>query len=112
MLRKLDIIKLDGERGFVKQSPNFISPGHITPAIKDLHSAILALLFVDTCQDFGQEMGTDRIIGGKVATFSLGKKFHPLLANMLDDFLRDIVTKLNYVANRDDLERLKAENEA
>ncbi len=111
-LRKLKIIKKSQKRGFIKQTPNFISPGKITAAIKDLHSAILALLFVDTCQDFAEEMGTDRIIGGKVATFALGKQFHPIVAEILDDFLRELVGKLNYVANRDDLERLKTEDEA
>ena len=94
---------------WVKAEPNIMSPAKAGPEIHGLHEAIFVLLQVNIHQDFIHDAGTKFVLGAKAATFSISSRILPLLEQLSRDFLHsDILRKLNYACNKDDLARLAA----
>ena len=108
-LRSVNVVSFSEERGkWLKNEHNIFSTAAVAPEIADIQSAVFVLCRVNTYQDFIHEAGTDRILSDKLATFSLPSSSLKLLDRLQRDFLfGEIVRKLNFICNADNLQRLK-----
>lgn len=115
-LRRIKALVPAGPNGrFVKADSNIFSRVQIGPDqdLKDIQSVILLLNQLITYHDFSREAGGPNILGDKLATFSISSKALELLDKLSRDFLfGDILAKLNFLCNRDDLARLETKDPA
>jgi len=93
---------------WIKATPSIFSKTILGPESRGVQSIALRLNQLVTYQDFSHEVGTPNLLGDMLATFSLPSCALPLLQRLTRDFLyKDILRKLNFAINRDDLARLK-----
>ena len=96
-----------------KAAPLVVSEGKST--LDDQNSpgsAAFPLILHNYFEEFMQITGTDRMIVSKFGNFAFPRQYKHVVNRLLTDFIVETVGKLNYVVNREDLERLKTDDPA
>ena len=100
-------------RRWEKSEPLVVSEGKATlEHQKNIRSAVFPLILHNYFEEFLEVNGTDRMIVSKYGNFALPRRHENVVYKLLEDFIIETVKKLNYVSNRDDLERLKTDDPA
>jgi len=90
-----------------KTSPMVIAKGKLRNNLTNIQSTLTIIEHMDALANFTYQLGSQKMVGNVLSTFSLSKEHLEILNDLIRNFVTETTRNLNFACNSDFLEELR-----